>query len=154
VNDRGVAPRHTPMSMGSYSLVMIDGTSLVTSALGPVDTASRSGFSHVGRLGESLDANAGREAAAIAARALLSAVELRVGSLDAIESVVQLRGYLATTPDFGDHAAVMDGASDLVVAVLGPRGEHARTTVGVASLPFGLPVVVELTARLRRGLER
>jgi len=38
--------------------------------------------------------------------------------------------------------------------VLGPRGEHARTTVGVASLPFGLPVVVELTARLRRGLER
>jgi enamine deaminase RidA (YjgF/YER057c/UK114 family) len=137
--------------MGAYSLVSVDGTSVVTSALGPVDSASPSGFSHAGRLGESVDAAAGREAAANAARALLAALEQHVGSLDAIARVISLRGYLATTADFVDHALVMDGASDVIVDALGPRGHHARASVGVASLPFGLPVVVELTARLVNG---
>lgn len=139
--------------MGTYSLVIVDGTTIFTSALGPVDSASPSGFSHVGRIGESLDVAAGRDAAANTARALLWAVEQRIGSLNAIDRILKVRGYLATTDDFYDHAAVMDGASGVFVAALGVRGEHTRTTVGVASLPFGLPIVIELSARLVKGSE-
>jgi len=153
MNDQEVSARHAPVPMGAYSLVVVDGTSVVTSALGPVDSASPSGFSHVGRIGESLDVAAGREAAANSARALLWALEQRVGSLNTIDRIVTLRGYLATTVDFDDHATVMDGASEVILAALGPRGEHTRTTVGVASLPFGLPIVVELAARLVKGSE-
>jgi len=154
MNDREASARHAPVPMGAYSLVVVDGTSVVTSALGPVDSASPSGFSHVGRIGDSLDVAAGREAAANSARALLWALEQRVGSLDTIDRIVTLRGYLATTDDFDDHATVMDGASEVILAALGPRGEHTRTTVGVTSLPFGLPIVVELSARLVKGFEQ
>lgn len=139
--------------MGTYSLVIVDGMTVITSALGPVDSTSPSGFSHVGRIGESLDVAAGRNAAANSARALLWAVEQRIGSLNVIDRILTVRGYLATTDDFDDHAAVMDGASAVFVAALGARGEHTRTTVGVASLPFGLPIVVELSARLVKGSE-
>ena len=132
-------------------MVCVDGVTVVTSALGPVDSASPSGFSHVGRIGESLDVAAAREAAANSARALLWAVEQRVGSLNAIDRVVKVRGYLVTTDDFKDHATVMDGASEVLLAALGHHGEHTRTTVGVASLPFGLPIVFELSARLVKG---
>jgi len=153
MSDREVSARHAPVPMGAYSLVVVDGTSVVTSALGPVDSASPSGFSHIGRIGESVDVAAGREAAANSARALLWALEQRVGSLNTIARILKVRGYLSTTADFDDHATVMDGASEVILAALGPRGEHTRTTVGVASLPFGLPIVVELSARLVKGSE-
>jgi len=142
-----------PVPRGQYSMVCVDGTNVVTSALGPVDSASPSGFSHIGRIGDSLDVAAGREAAANSALALLWAVEQRIGSLDAIDRIVKVRGFLSTTDDFDDHATVMDGASEVILAALGRRGEHTRTTVGVASLPFGLPIVVELSARLVKGFE-
>lgn len=145
IEDRsGLTPR------GNYRLTSEDAGIISTSSLGPFDSSHPTGFSHVGRLGRELDANDGAAAAAQAARALLEAVELEVGDLNAIDQVLTVRGYLATTEDFVDHAAVMDGASQVLVDALGERGRHCRTSVGVASLPFGIPVVIELTARLRK----
>jgi enamine deaminase RidA (YjgF/YER057c/UK114 family) len=65
------------------------------------------------------------------------------GDLDRVKQVVRLGGFIAAPPEFSDHAKVMNGASDLAVAVFGDAGRHARTTVGVPSLPADVPVEVE-----------
>jgi enamine deaminase RidA (YjgF/YER057c/UK114 family) len=65
------------------------------------------------------------------------------GDLDRVRRVVRLGGFIATSPYFTDHAQVMNGASDLAVAVFGEAGRHARTTIGVPSLPLDAPVEVE-----------
>jgi len=65
------------------------------------------------------------------------------GDLDRVRRVVRLGGFVACTPDFHDHALVMNGASDLAVAVFGDIGRHARTTIGVPSLPANAAVEVE-----------
>jgi enamine deaminase RidA (YjgF/YER057c/UK114 family) len=65
------------------------------------------------------------------------------GDLDRVRRVVRLGGFIASTPEFTQQAAVMNGASDLAVAVFGEAGRHARTTVGVPVLPVDVPVEVE-----------
>ena len=132
-------------------MVCVDGVTVVTSALGPFDASQPSGFSHLGRLGDELDLVEGRQAAVTAATAVLGALTDHLGSLDRIVRVLTLRGYLATTADFVDHATVMDGASETIITALGERGRHTRTTIGAVSLPFGVPLVLELTARLQEG---
>lgn len=145
------ASNRVPNPRGNYSLLCVDDNTVVTSALGPSDPNQPTGFSHIGRIGDDLDAAQGRSAAIQAAKTLLAVLEDHLGSLDTIARVVALRGYLVTTDDFADHASVMNGASETIIAALGNRGQHPRTTVGVFSLPFGVPIVVELTARLRVG---
>ena len=65
------------------------------------------------------------------------------GDLDRVQQVVRLGGFIAAPPEFTQHPQVMNGASDLAVAVFGDAGRHARTTVGVPSLPVDVPVEVE-----------
>ncbi len=69
------------------------------------------------------------------------------GGLERVE-LVRVLGFIAAGPDFADYPGVLNGASDLFLSVLGGRGRHSRSAVGVYGLPFGLPVEVELTARL------
>lgn len=103
----------------------------------------------VGRLGDDLDVVAGVEAARLAALSLLATVRAELGSLDRVEQVLRVFGVVHATPDFVDHTAAVDGASDVLVAALGPRGEHARLAVGVASLPAGIALEVEATLAVR-----
>lgn len=65
------------------------------------------------------------------------------GDLSRVKQVVRLGGFIACTPDFTDHAQIMNGASDLAAQVFAPNGNHARSTVGVTSLPLDAPVEVE-----------
>lgn len=100
---------------------------------------------HTGRLGAGLAVADGYTAARACALNLLAQVRAALRSLDAVERVVQLRGFVTSTQDFTDQPAVVDGASDLLVAVFGPdRGAHARTAVGVAALPRGFAVELDL----------
>ena len=98
----------------------------------------------VGHLGAGVDMDAGRFAARLCFINLLA--QLRVacgGDLDRVAGVLRLGGFVASTPDFTQHAAVMNGASDLAVEVFGDAGRHARSTIGVAALPLGAAVEVE-----------
>ena len=70
------------------------------------------------------------------------------GDLDRVAQIVRLGGFVNATPDFADHPAVINGASDLVAEVFDPNGAHARAAVGCGSLPFGVMVEVEMIARL------
>lgn len=102
-----------------------------------------------GRVGTDVDLATARAAAALAARNALAAVADACGGLEGIEQVIQLVVYIAAGDDFAAHSQVADGASEALAAHLGERAGAARAAVGVASLPDGAPVEVQLVA-LRR----
>ena len=75
---------------------------------------------------------------------LLAVMRTELGSLDRVRRVVKLLGMVNATPEFTDHPRVINGCSDLMVEVLGERGRHARSAVGMGSLPMGIPVEIEV----------
>jgi len=142
-------PDDNVRTFGSYEVVTEDLGVLEFSALGPVQNDTATGFSHHGILGAGLDLDDGRAAAACCARALLAAATAHLGDLDHLRVIRRLRVFVAATPDFTDFVPIADAASDVLLMELGRRGAHARSVVGVTSLPFDLPVVIEMTASSR-----
>ena len=74
---------------------------------------------------------------------LLAVMRAELGSLDRVKRVVKLLGMVNATPEFADHPKVINGCSDLFVQVFGEAGKHARSAVGMGSLPMGIPVEIE-----------
>ncbi|MBM3518006.1 MAG: RidA family protein [Alphaproteobacteria bacterium] len=98
----------------------------------------------VGTLGKDLSIEQGREAARLCALNLLGHLRNACGGdLDRVVRCIKIGGYVASTPDFGDHPKVINGASDLIVEVLGDKGRHARFAVGAGTLPLGAAVEVD-----------
>ncbi len=96
-----------------------------------------------GRLGDDVAIEDGQKAARACAINLLAQVKAAVGDLDKVVRVVRLGGFINSAPSFSDGPKVMNGASDIMVAVFGDKGKHARSTVGVAALPADAAVEVE-----------
>ena len=96
-----------------------------------------------GKLGDSVSIEDGQKAARACAINVLAQLKVALGDLDNVERVVRLGGFINCLPTFLDGPKVMNGASDLMVAVFGDKGRHARTTVGVAALPADAAVEVE-----------
>jgi enamine deaminase RidA (YjgF/YER057c/UK114 family) len=96
-----------------------------------------------GKLGPNVSIEDGQKAARACAINLLAQVKAAVGDLDKVVRLVRLGGFINSDPAFLDGPKVMNGASDLMVEVLGDKGRHARTTVGVAALPLDAAVEVE-----------
>lgn len=128
-------------SIGVYKLVLvIDGIAYV-SGHGPVGA---DGTATCGRLGETLQKEAGYEAARRTGLRMLSTLRAEFGSLDAIGRLVKTVGFVNATPEFKDHPAVINGFSELMRDVFGPdKGVGARSAMGVASLPGGWAVEIE-----------
>jgi enamine deaminase RidA (YjgF/YER057c/UK114 family) len=96
-----------------------------------------------GRLGADLGVEEGREAARASLLNILAQAKAATGDLDRVAQVVRLTGFVAATPEFTDHPQVINGASDLMVEILGEAGRHTRAAVGVASLPMGCAVEID-----------
>jgi enamine deaminase RidA (YjgF/YER057c/UK114 family) len=96
-----------------------------------------------GKLGQNVSIEEGQKAARACAINLLAQIKAAVGDLDKVARVVRLGGFINSDPAFLDGPKVMNGASDLMVEVFGDKGRHARSTVGVASLPLDAAVEVE-----------
>ena len=97
-----------------------------------------------GRLGDSLDLDAGQAAARSCALALMAQLRAACGGdLDRVSRVVKLTGFVNCTPDFTAHPQVINAASDLFAEVFGEAGRHARAAVGAPSLPLGVAVEIE-----------
>ncbi|KUO61243.1 MAG: hypothetical protein APF80_15530 [Alphaproteobacteria bacterium BRH_c36] len=103
-----------------------------------------------GRLGADLTVDQGREAAAACALNILAQAQAALGRLDRVAQVIRLTGYVNSTPDFSDHPLVINGASDMMVDVLGEAGRHTRVAVGVAGLPLGCAVEVDAVLRVSK----
>jgi enamine deaminase RidA (YjgF/YER057c/UK114 family) len=98
-----------------------------------------------GKLGGTVSVAQGQAAARACAINVLAQVKAALGDLDKVVRVVRLGGFVNATPDFLDAPKVMNGASDLMVAIFGHKGRHARTTIGVAALPADAAIEVEGT---------
>ena len=101
-----------------------------------------------GRLGEDITIEAGYEAARLAGINQLAALKAEIGDLRRVKRIVKVLGMVNATADFTAHSKVINGYSDLMVEVFGERGKHARAAVGMASLPFGMAVEVEMIVEL------
>jgi enamine deaminase RidA (YjgF/YER057c/UK114 family) len=96
-----------------------------------------------GKLGHDMTVDEGYQAARAAALTILATLKAETGDLDRIKRVIRLFGMVNSTPDFGDHPKVIDGASDLFYELFGPEfGCHARSAVGMAALPRGQAVEI------------
>jgi enamine deaminase RidA (YjgF/YER057c/UK114 family) len=103
----------------------------------------------VGKLGAGISIAEGQQAAKLCALNILAHLKAACGGdLDKVKRVLRLGGFVNCTPEFTDMPQVVNGASDLMVAVFGEAGKHARAAVGVASLPLGVAVEVEATVEL------
>lgn len=101
-------------------------------------------LSYLGRLGENLSLEEGQQAARLCGLNVLAQLKAACdGDLDRVKRCVRLGGFVNCTPDFMDHPKVMNGASDLMVEILGEVGRHARAAVGCASLPLAAVVLVD-----------
>ena len=139
------APREPAFS---YSAVVIDnGLAWVSGQLPWLDGSNSLVYS--GRLGEHVSVTEGKSCARACILNGLAVLEKTSGSLDNIDRVVKLVGYVASAEDFHEQPAVIDAASNLLVEIFGDAGTHARSAVGVAQLPRGAPVEIELVVRLR-----
>jgi enamine deaminase RidA (YjgF/YER057c/UK114 family) len=98
-----------------------------------------------GKLGDAVTVEQGQAAARACGINLLAQLKAALGDLDKVVRVVRLGGFVNAAPDFLDAPKVMNGASDLMVAVFGEKGRHARTTVGVSALPADAAIEVEGT---------
>lgn len=121
-------------------VVVAGGMAIVSGQLPLVDGR----LAATGKLGDAVSIEAGTAAARACFINLLAQLDAHVeGGLDAVARVVRLGGFIAATADFAEHAKVMNGASNLAVGIFGEAGRHARSTIGVASLPLDAAVEVE-----------
>jgi enamine deaminase RidA (YjgF/YER057c/UK114 family) len=128
-------------SLGVYRPVVIVGGLAYLSGHGPVKA---DGTAICGRLGDSVDKQAGYEAARQTGMAVLATLRQRFGSLDSIRRLIKTTGFVNATPEFKEHPAVINGFSELMRGVFGPEaGVGARSAMGVASLPAGWAVEIE-----------
>ena len=130
-----------PTPLGTYVEALQTGNLLFLSGMLPVVDHKPK---YLGRLGDELDAEAGRDAARAAALSALAAARQHLGSLHCIMRVVRLGVFMATAGDFFDQPRVADGASDLLRDVFGSDNLPVRLVIGVASLPLGMPIELEL----------
>ncbi|WP_308820125.1 RidA family protein [Pseudonocardia alni] len=106
-----------------------------------------------GRLGDSVAIDRGYECARQCATNALAAIAAEIGDLSAVARIVKSTVFIASADNFSNHVEVADGASDLLKEVFGDAGLSARSAVGVASLPLGAPVELELQVQLREMVE-
>ena len=126
---------------GAYLPAVRTGNLVYTAGQVPRDAAT-------GKVGAEVSADDAKAAARTCALQALAAVDALVG-LDSVTRVVKVVGFVASAPGFGGQPAVVNGASELLGEVFGEAGQHARSAVGVAELPGGVPVEVELIVEVR-----
>jgi enamine deaminase RidA (YjgF/YER057c/UK114 family) len=142
LKELGVVLPDAPRPLGAYVEAVQSGNLLFLSGMLPIKDGKPQ---YVGRLGKELDADAGRDALRTATLNALSAAKEHIGSLDRVSKVVRVGVYLATSQDFYNQPIVADAASELLRDVFGDGKTSVRSVLGVASLPLGLPVMLEVT---------
>lgn len=128
--------------VANYVPAVRSGNLLYLSGLGPL---SKDGLLITGKVGSEVLLPEAREAARLVALGLLSTVRDELGSLNRVSRIVKILGMVNCAPGFNQMPAVIDGCSDLLMDVFGPSvGAHARSAVGMAELPFDIPVEIEM----------
>jgi len=127
--------------VANYVNAVKTGNLLFLAGKGP--QAEAGGVRPSGKVGREYTAEQAYQHARTVGMALLAVMKSELGSLDRVKRVVKVLGMVNAVPEFQDHPKVINGCSDLFVQVLGDKGKHARSAVGMGSLPMGIPVEIE-----------
>jgi enamine deaminase RidA (YjgF/YER057c/UK114 family) len=141
IQELGLTLPETPIPVANYVPTVRTGNLIFVSGQTP-GIAGRPAVS--GKLGRELSVEQGQEAAREALLKLLAAVRSNTGTLDVVKRIVKLNGWVASAEGFGQQPQVVNGASLLLEEIFGEAGKHARAAIGVAELPSGAPVELEL----------
>jgi len=146
LKELGIVLPETPAPAGNYVPWVVSGKQVFVAGQITLEGGKRQ---FLGKLGAEFAIEDGQKAARLCAVNILAQLKAACGGdLDRIARIVRLGGFVACTPDFTDQPKVVNGASDLMVAVFGEAGKHARAAVGVASLPLGVAVEIDAIAEL------
>lgn len=141
LGELGLSLPDAPAPAANYVPYVVSGNQVIVSGQVSMDDE---GQLIVGKLGETMEVAEGAQAASRCALSLLAQVKAACGGdLARLKRVVKLTGFVNSTPHFTDQPAVINGASNLMVELLGDTGRHARSAVSAASLPFGVAVEIE-----------
>ena len=130
-----------PAPVANYVRAVRTGNLVFVSGHGPTRDGK---YLFQGKVGAERTVEEGYEAAKLVMLNCLSSLKQEIGDLDRVKRIVKLLGMVNCTPDFGDQPKVINGASDLLVALYGENGRHARSAVGMGSLPGGITVEIEM----------
>jgi enamine deaminase RidA (YjgF/YER057c/UK114 family) len=130
---------------GNYLGCVIQDDIMYVAGHGPLDGGSMIR----GKVGTDLTVEEGRRAARLTAASILATIQAELGDLDRVARIIKVFGMVNVAPGFTQTPAVIDGCSDLLVDVFGEAGRHARSAVGLAELPFGIAVEIELIAKIK-----
>lgn len=136
-----------PQSKSAANYVKAVRTGNLLFLAGHVSTRA-DGSAITGKLGRDLTMEQGYEAARQTTLSLLATLKTELGNLDRIRRIVKVTGFVNSTPDFPDQPNVINGCSDLLVAVFGEKGKHARSAVGMAALPANYAVEIEMVVEV------
>lgn len=146
LNELGIALPIAPKPVANYVPAVRAGELLFTSGVLPTKEGK---LAFEGKLGRELTVELGQEAARLAVLNALAVVKQEIGSFEKVLRIVRLTGHVASAPGFVQQPAVLNGASDLLVAIFGEAGRHTRAALGAAELPLNSPIELELIVQVR-----
>ncbi len=146
LKELGITLPMAPKPVANYVPAVCAGELLFTSGVLPMKEGK---LAYEGKLGKELTVEQGQEAARLAVLNALSIVKQELGNLEKVLRVVRLTGHVASAPGFVQQPAVLNGASDLLVAIFGEAGRHTRAAIGAAELPLNSPIELELIVQIR-----
>jgi len=146
IKQLGIELPQIPESLGSYQDMVKVGDLVFLSGKGPFKA---DGKYITGKVGQDLTANEGYQAARLSAINQLAILKQTFGSLNKIKRIIKVNGYVHTADSFTEQSKVMNGFSDLLIEVFGEQGRHARTSVGVFTLPQNMAVEVEMIVEMK-----
>ncbi len=140
LKELGVELPNPGAPVATYAPYVISGNLVFISGQGPMGP---NGLEWRGKCGASINLQQAQQAARLTALNLLAQLRAACkGDLDRVRGCVRIEGFVNATPDFTEHPAVINGASDLIVEIFGPTGKHSRFAVGASSLPFDMTVEI------------
>lgn len=147
LQELGIVLPAAPKPVAAYVPAVSSGDFVYTS--GQI-AMQKGNLAHKGKLGQDLTVEEGYQAARVCTLNALSAIRAVVGSLDKIEQIVKVVGFVNSAAGFTDQPKVINGASDLLREIFGVAGEHARSAVGVSELPLDTAVEVEMIVKVTK----
>jgi len=146
IKELGMILPEAPKPVAEYIPAKKIGNLVFTSGQGPIKDGK---FIYVGKIGGEVSLKEGYESAKICAINCLAAIKSVIGSLDKIDEIIKVKGYVNSTSDFYRQPEVVNGASELIVKIFGEKGKHARSALGTSVLPGNIPVELEMIVKVK-----
>ena len=146
IKELGILLPNSPAPVANYLPVVRTGNLIYLSGMGPAP--SLDGKEFLGKLGKDLSIEEGYQAARLTGINILARLQGYLSDLEKVSRIVKVLSMVNASPEFFDPPAVTNGCSDLLVEVFGDKGKHARSAIGVASLPNNWPIEIEIIAEI------